>query len=985
MSSISTTPPALLAIVLATGAVVLGLALLSLSRVPEGRHRTAWRLWCAALALDVAGTAIGTAHRVADVGIAPGVVESIMALAAALATLGVVARLPAGAFAASQLVLDQVPLVLAVVSVASVTYGGMVDDSAAHIATHVVSPAAFTILAAICLEGIHYVGGHKAPRSAKLLTFGFLLIALAGISPAFVADSAALAYPRVAIWVAGLAAIGAGAAMRARHPGKAGEYAPRPDPISGWSWGAALGVVVLFLLVLLHRGPEDDFRQVAAAIAFACFAARSTIARRQGARLMADLRAAEGRFRTLVEQIPLAIYTDALDATSTTQYISPAIEQLLGYTPDEIQRNPDWFPEALHPDDRAWVIAAMDEWHGSGAPWEHEFRLIAKNGAVHWVRDRAVVVHDEHGAPVQAQGFMQDVTARKRAEADLRESERRYRDTLEGVNLLALSLDSAGVVTFCNDHVCEVTGWAREELVGRDWYESVGPVERQAEFLQAVHADDLEDASEERLRTRSGGDKVIVWWDTVSRDTSGAIVGVNSIGQDITERRHAEERLAFLRHHDELTGLPNRTFFTERLTEAIADAQDRGRSVGVVFVNLENFRVVNDAYGHAVGDAVLCQFADRLREAADGTALIARHGGDEFIVLLADMEDDIASATHAHPADVAQMATAIRGRVHHVLRRPFVHGGHELYLSARTGTGVFPTQAAGVEDLLKTAHVDAYRTPGVALQGHQAAGHDLAPRDELELIARMHHAIERREFVLHYQPIVDLTSGAVTAVEALIRWQPPGGEMVPPNNFIPLAERTGLIAPITDWVIEQVCAQTADWRRRGLELDVGFNFPVGMWDRSTLLNTLAVIRAHGLTPQDLVIEVTESAVVTDAERSSGAIDVVREHGIRLAIDDFGTGYSSLSRLAKLPASVLKVDRSFVQGVPHDPRSVTLTKTIIQLAHGIGMDALAEGIETEDQRRFLADLGCNLGQGFLFSRPVPVAEIESMLESARRAA
>jgi diguanylate cyclase (GGDEF)-like protein len=402
-------------------------------------------------------------------------------------------------------------------------------------------------------------------------------------------------------------------------------------------------------------------------------------------------------------------------------------------------------------------------------------------------------------------------------------------------------------------------------------------------------------------------------------------------------------------------------------------------------VNLENFRVVNDAYGHAVGDAVLCQFADRLREAADGTALIARHGGDEFIVLLADMEDDTASATHAHPADVAQMATAIRGRVHHVLRRPFVHGGHELYLSARTGTGVFPTQAAGVEDLLKTAHVDAYRTPGVALQGHQAAGHDLAPRDELELIARMHHAIERREFVLHYQPIVDLTSGAVTAVEALIRWQPPGGEMVPPNNFIPLAERTGLIAPITDWVIEQVCAQTADWRRRGLELDVGFNFPVGMWDRSTLLNTLAVIRAHGLTPQDLVIEVTESAVVTDAERSSGAIDVVREHGIRLAIDDFGTGYSSLSRLAKLPASVLKVDRSFVQGVPHDPRSVTLTKTIIQLAHGIGMDALAEGIETEDQRRFLADLGCNLGQGFLFSRPVPVAEIESMLESARRAA
>jgi EAL domain-containing protein (putative c-di-GMP-specific phosphodiesterase class I) len=314
-----------------------------------------------------------------------------------------------------------------------------------------------------------------------------------------------------------------------------------------------------------------------------------------------------------------------------------------------------------------------------------------------------------------------------------------------------------------------------------------------------------------------------------------------------------------------------------------------------------------------------------------------------------------------------------------------VHGGHELYLSARTGTAVYPADADGVDDLLKTAHVDAYRTTTVALHGPRAAGDDLAPRDELELIARMHHAIERREFVLHYQPVVDLPSGAVTAVEALIRWQPPDGALVPPNRFIPLAERTGLIAPITDWVIREVCAQTASWRRRGIELDVGFNFPVGLWDRPTLLNMLAVMREHGLAPGDLIIEVTESAVVSVAERSSGAIDVVRENGMRLAIDDFGTGYSSLSRLAELPASVLKIDRSFVKGLPDDPGAAALVRTIIQLAHGIGMGALPEGIETEAQRRFLADLGCTQGQGFLFSRPVPADEIEAMLEAERRAA
>jgi diguanylate cyclase (GGDEF)-like protein/PAS domain S-box-containing protein len=984
VSSISSIPPALLALLIAVGVATLASTAVAAYRLPPGRHRTAWTLWACASAVYLAAMALGSIADAYGVHDAEGPVSLLLAAYAALAALGIAARLPARAIVVRQLVLDGAPLVLAVVAVASVAFGGIIDDSFAHVADHIVAPAAYTVLVAISIQGMRYIGNRTTP-TARLISAGLVVTALAGGSAAFLVDPAAYPIPRAIAWIVGLVAVSVGACLRAHAPADSPRYKTRPDPITGWSWAAMLGVGTLVLLVILHRGPEDALRQIAAVIAFACFAARSAIARRQGARLMAELRTAEARFRTLVEQIPLTIYTDALDATSTTQYISPAIDQLLGFAPEELERNPDWFPEALHPDDREWVLQAMHEWQADGTAWEHEFRLIAKDGSVRWVLDSAVIVHDEHGAPIHAQGYMQDVTERKRAEADLRESERRYRDTLEGVNLLALSLDSDGIVTYCNDHVCEVTGWAREELVGRDWYETVGPIEHRTEFLQAVRENDLKDASEERLRTRSGADRVILWWDTVSRDESGAIVGVNSIGQDITDRRHAEQRLAFLRQHDEMTGIPNRTFFTERLAEAITHAQDRGRSVGVVFVNLENFRVVNDAYGHAIGDAVLCQFADRLREAADGTTLVARHGGDEFMVLLADMEDDIASTTHLHPADVAQMAAAIGGRVRHILRRPFVHGSHEIYLSTRTGTGVFPTQADGVDDLLKTAHVDAYRTTAVALHGHRAVDQDMAPREELELVARMHHAIERREFILHYQPVVDLASGAVTGVEALIRWQLPDGEIVPPNHFIPLAERTGLITPITDWVIEAVCAQTADWRRRGIELDVGFNFPVGLWDRSTLLNMLAVIRAHGLAAGDVVIEVTESAVISDAERSSGAIDVVREHGMRLAIDDFGTGYSSLSRLAELPASVLKVDRSFVRGVPEDLRAVALTKTIVQLANGIGMGVLAEGIETEDQRRFLAELGCTLGQGFLFSRPVPAAEIEGMLAVRRRAA
>jgi diguanylate cyclase (GGDEF)-like protein/PAS domain S-box-containing protein len=975
--------PALLALAVVVGACVLGIALLLLSRLPRGRHRTAWWLWSAALALDVAGASIGTAHHALHVAAGRGLVESMLTIAALLAAAGVVARLPRGAFAGRQLVLDQVPLVLAVVSVASVTYGGLVDDSPAHFAAHVAAPAAFILLASMCVEAIRYVGGRRAPRSAQLIAVGFLLTALAGISPAFVADPAELAYPRVAAWIAALAAIGAGAILRSRHSAEECDYMPRTDPIRGWSWGAVVGIVVLFVLTFVHRGPEEPFRQIAAVIALGCFAGRSAIARREGSRLLSELRSAEARYRSLVEQIPLAIYTDALDDTSTARYVSPAIEALTGYTREEVEGHAEWFPTVLHPDDR-WVLDAMREWHADETPWEQEFRLIAKDGSVRWVRDRAVIVHDDSGAPLHAQGFLQDVSARKQAEADLRESERRYRDTLEGVKLLAVQLDLDGVVTFCNDHVCDVTGWTRDELVGRRWYETVGPVEHEYSFLQAVRDDDLEDSSEERLRTRSGGERVITWWDSVSRDASGEIVGVNSIGQDITERRQAEERLAFLRDHDELTGLPNRTVFTRCLAEAVVRARRRGRAVGVVFVTLENFRLVNDGYSHSVGDAVLCQFADRLRDAAGPAPVVARHGGDEFVVLLADMTDDPASQTHTHPADVAQMATALGGQVRHVLRRPFVHAGHEIYLSARSGIGIFPTEAATGEDVLKTAHVNAYRPSGGAhLVDGTAMG--LAPRQELDLIARLHHAIERREFFLHYQPVINLSTGRMTGVEALIRWQPPDGRVVPPNQFIPLAERTNLIAPITQWVAEEVCRQKQQWRRRGIELAINLNFPVGMWDHASLVNLVALMNAHGLAPDDLVIEVTEWAVATDAEQSSGALQAVRTHGMRLAIDDFGTGYSSLARLGELPAAVIKVDRSFVRDLPHDPTAVAITRGIVDIAHGLEKQALAEGIETEEQRAFLASLGCDLGQGFLFSRPVPVAEIEAMLAAERRRA
>jgi diguanylate cyclase (GGDEF)-like protein/PAS domain S-box-containing protein len=1093
-----------LAVLIAAGAFALAACVLSSRRVPVGRERNAWRVWAAGMAAATAATIL---ELTGSGGAAPVVSDSLLAAYALLAAGGLVCRLPAEALSWRRFGLEAAPLVLAVTATNTAIFGRAIDDSASHVVTRLISPAAFTILAAICVHCLGYIHRRGSNIPAALGVAGMFTTALTGVTLAFAAEGPADLLADIGSSV-GFLAIGLGGLVRARAPDTAPDYAGSARLGGGWSWGSMAAVGWSVGLVLLVHGREDDLRLAAAVAAFACFAARFVIARRDVERLVGDVRAAEQQHRFLLENVPLAIYIDALDEVSTNQYVSPAIEPLLGYTREELAARPDWFPALLHPDDRDEVIAAMLEWYETDKPWACEYRLIAKDAGIRWVRDEAVIIRDEGGHGIHAYGFLQDITerreavealresearkaailnasfdcivtadhtgrivewnaaaertfgyrrdevlgrevaevivppavreahrlglrrvaetgsssllgrpleltavradgdefpvelvlarvevdgapmftssirditARKQAEHDLRAAEKRYRDTLENVNLLALALDTDGTITYCNDHVCEVTGWRREELIGHGWYELVGPEHRRGSFLREVAESDLDDASEEKLRTRAGQERVIVWWNSVSRDESGEIIGVNSIGQDITERRLVEERLTYLRHYDELTGLPNRTMFSEWLGLAVQKAADHNRAVAVVFVNIENFRVVNDAYGHAAGDDVLQQFAQRLGDAAQGVELLARHGADEFLILIADTDTDAGSThTHDNHADVLQMAEVLTARVRHALARPFMHDGNEVYLNARTGISVYPVDAASCEDLLKSAHIATYER-GAVRRGERRGSRGLAPREELEMIARIHGAIEREEFLLHYQPVVELATGAITSVEALIRWQPPRAGMVPPGMFIPLAERTGLIAPITDWVVGEACRQTVDWRRRGIDLGIAFNFPVGLWDPVTVRNMLAAIRGHGLEPNDLMIEVTESAVATtDASASRAVLDLVREEGVRLAIDDFGTGYSSLSRLAQMPATVLKIDRSFVRDLPGDADAAALTTTIIQLAHNIGVQPLAEGIETEDQRRYLHTLGCQLGQGFLFSKPVPAADIESML-------
>ena len=702
-------------------------------------------------------------------------------------------------------------------------------------------------------------------------------------------------------------------------------------------------------------------------------------------RMAQNVGAAEARYRALIERLPLIVYEDAPDEFSSSIFISPQTTAMLGYSPQDWLDDKELYVKLLHPDDLEQGLAFLAE-TGPNDVWTKEYRMIARDGRTVWIRDTGVSVCDEHGTPICYQGYMEDVTEQKQAELATSESERRFREILERVQLIAVMLDREGRITFCNDHLLRLTGWTRDELMGRNWYDVFPhPSEagRREGFMRAIETGHLLPSDQTVILTRDGDELIITCNDMLLRDTDGKVIGMTSISEDITERRRAEERVRYLAHYDELTGLPNRELFALWLDLAIERCHAHNRHAAVLFISLDNFTLVNDSLGHVAGDELLRQFTGRLRDAASGAELVARHGGDEFLVLVADTGEQVGEGTHAVPEDVAQMAEALVGRLQHLLAIPFSYDGGEVYLSASAGVALYPRDANDRDSLIKRAHIDRYRSRPGRRQRDAVAG--LPPAEELALTSRLHRAIERGEFALHYQPIVRLRTGEPIGVEALIRWMPPGGEMIPPISFIPLAERTGLIKPITDWVVNEICAQTLSWAERGITLRISFNFPTVLWEASVVRSLLAQVRAAGVRPDQLVLEVTESAAMGDPGQTDVIAEMLRVAGMPLAIDDFGTGYSSLSRLNMLPAGTLKVDRSFIRDLPGDRPSATLTETIVRLAHGLGMEPLAEGIENEQQRRFLVGLGCRLGQGYLFSRPVTAAEIERMWEERRRAA